>query len=61
MQWGGPGEVGLSLPQPEGPGTGELAGGVQEILWGDAQGDQIPLIPLEGFLSCFLSNVGDLR
>ena len=45
MQRGGPGEVGLGLPQPEGPGAGELAGGVPKVLRGDAQRDQVPLIP----------------
>ena len=40
--------MGLGLFQPEGPGAGELAGGVPEVLRGDAQGDQIPLIPLGG-------------
>ena len=45
MQRGGPGEVGFGLPQPEGPGAGELAGSVPEVLRGDAQGDQVSLIP----------------
>lgn len=45
MQRCGPGEVGLGLFEPEGPGAGELAGGVPEVLRGDAQGDQVPLIP----------------
>jgi len=45
MQRYGPGEVGLGLPQPEGPGAGELVGSVPEVLRGDAQGDQVSLIP----------------
>ena len=44
MQRGGSGEVGLGLPQPEGTGAGQLAGGFPEVFRGDAQGDQIPLI-----------------
>ena len=48
MQRCGPGEVGLGLFETEGPGAGELARGLPEVLRGDAQGDQIPLIP-EGF------------
>ena len=43
--WSGCSGVGLGLPQPEGPGAGELVGSVPEVLRGDAQGDQVPLIP----------------
>ena len=34
MKRGVAGEVGLGIPQQEGPGDGELAGGFPEVLWG---------------------------
>ena len=51
MQRSGSGALGQCLPEPEGAGSIELAGGVPPALRGDAQRDQVPLIPLFSFRS----------
>jgi hypothetical protein len=44
MQRRWPREMGIGILEPEGPGHGELARGLQEAFWGDAERDQVPLI-----------------
>ncbi len=39
LQRSGPGAMDFGILEPERAGHGELAGGLQEVVWGDAQGD----------------------